>query len=81
MDVGVFVVDGVARGDSLVAAFERWVREHLSEPFRIGSAAEDLGVTVRSLQRAMQAQLGMYPRDFANDIRLEGARTCCGPHR
>lgn len=42
---------------------------------RTDRAAEftDLGVTERSLQRATQAELGMSPRDFVNDIRLEHA--------
>ncbi|MEV6280990.1 helix-turn-helix domain-containing protein [Nocardia sp. NPDC051832] len=63
----------VARGDALVTAFERWVRAHLSEPFRLSAAAGDLGTTARSLQRATKAELGISPRDFAGDIRLERA--------
>ncbi|WP_030518889.1 GlxA family transcriptional regulator [Nocardia sp. NRRL WC-3656] len=63
----------IARGDSLVAAFERWVRDHLSEQFRLVDAASSLGVTVRSLQRATQAEIGMSPRDFVDEIRLERA--------
>lgn len=63
----------VAAGDSLTAAFERWVREHIGEGFRISHAAAELGVTERSLQRATQAELGRSPRDFVDDIRLERA--------
>lgn len=63
----------VARGDSLVAGFERWVRAHLGEAFGIAEAAAGLGVTVRSLQRATQAEIGMSPRDFVDEIRLEHA--------
>ncbi|MGA4792077.1 GlxA family transcriptional regulator [Nocardia sp. AB354] len=63
----------IARGNSLVAAFERWAREHLSEQFRLVDAAHSLGVTVRSLQRATQAEIGMSPRDFIDEIRLERA--------
>ncbi|NKY88796.1 GlxA family transcriptional regulator [Nocardia veterana] len=63
----------IARGNSLVAAFERWVREHIAEQFRITDAARELGVTVRSLQRATQSEIGMSPRDFVNEIRLERA--------
>ncbi|NUS43066.1 MAG: helix-turn-helix domain-containing protein [Mycobacteriaceae bacterium] len=63
----------IARGNSLVAAFERWVRRHVSQPLHIEAVAQHLGVTVRSLERATQAELGMSPRDFANDIRLERA--------
>jgi transcriptional regulator GlxA family with amidase domain len=63
----------IARGDSLVAAFERWVRDHIAEQFQLADAARLLGVTVRSLQRATQAEIGMSPRDFVNEIRLERA--------
>lgn len=63
----------LARGDSLIAAFERWVRDHLTEPFQIADAARELGLTARSLQRAAQTELGMSPRDFVEEIRLERA--------
>lgn len=63
----------IARGDPLVAAFERWVRNHLSDPFRISTAAHVVGVTERTLQRATAAELGMSPREFINAIRLEQA--------
>ncbi|NNH68423.1 helix-turn-helix domain-containing protein [Nocardia uniformis] len=67
------VPEVVARGDSLVAAFERWIRANLTEPLPISAAARALGTTERSLQRATRAELGMTPREFANDIRLERA--------
>ncbi|MFE7796265.1 GlxA family transcriptional regulator [Nocardia sp. NPDC057440] len=67
------VSEVIAKGDSLVAAFERWVRDHLAEQFLISGAAQGLGVTERSLQRATHAELGMSPRDFVNEIRLERA--------
>lgn len=63
----------IARGDPLVVAFDRWVRDHLASSFRISTAARDLGVTERTLQRAMAAELGMSPREFVNAIRLEQA--------
>ncbi|NUP29849.1 MAG: helix-turn-helix domain-containing protein [Nocardia sp.] len=63
----------VARGNSLIVGYERWVREHLSEQFLIATAARELGVTERSLQRATRAALGMSPKDFADDIRLDRA--------
>lgn len=69
-----FVIPEVmARGNPLIAAFDRWVREHLADQFLIASAARALGVTERSLQRAVRAELGMSPKDFADDIRLERA--------
>ncbi|MEU6829104.1 helix-turn-helix domain-containing protein [Nocardia beijingensis] len=63
----------IARGDSVTAAFERWVRTHLGENFRISQAARAIGVTERSLQRATHAELGMSPTEFVHDIRLERA--------
>ncbi|MFE3443717.1 GlxA family transcriptional regulator [Nocardia sp. NPDC059180] len=69
----VVVPEVIARGNSVTAAFERWVRDHLDEQFLISAAAHALGVTERSLQRATHAELGMSPRDFVNDIRLERA--------
>ena len=67
------VSEVIARDNSLTAAFERWVREHISQQFRVSQAAHELGITERSLQRATQSELGMSPKDFADDIRLERA--------
>ncbi|MEU4311621.1 helix-turn-helix domain-containing protein [Nocardia sp. NPDC024068] len=63
----------VARSNPLVVRYEKWVREHISQQFLISTAARDLGVTERSLQRATRAALGMSPKDFADDIRLDRA--------
>ncbi|MEU1981310.1 helix-turn-helix domain-containing protein [Nocardia sp. NPDC019395] len=63
----------VARGNPLIVGYERWVREHISDQFLITTAARELGVTERSLQRATRAALGMSPKDFADDIRLDKA--------
>ncbi len=63
----------IARGNSLVAEFERWAREHIAEQFQIADSARALGVGVRSLQRATIAETGMSPRDFVNEVRLERA--------
>jgi transcriptional regulator GlxA family with amidase domain len=63
----------VARGNPLIVGYERWVREHISEQFLISAAARELGVTERSLQRATRSALGMSPKDFADDIRLDRA--------
>ena len=71
--LGFLIPRVVARADPLLAAFERWVRENLSNHFRISVAARTLGVTERTLQRATAAELGMSPRDFVNAIRVEQA--------
>ncbi|WP_067683654.1 GlxA family transcriptional regulator [Nocardia miyunensis] len=67
------VPEVVARNNSVTATFERWVRAHLAHQFRISQAAHELGITERSLQRATHAELGMSPKDFIDDIRLERA--------
>ncbi|WP_019926725.1 GlxA family transcriptional regulator [Nocardia sp. BMG111209] len=63
----------VARGNVLVADFERWVRTNLSEPMRLADVSRMLGASERGLQRAMQAELGKSPQEFVHDIRLERA--------
>ncbi len=70
---GHSVPEAVAQGNALIADLESWVRQHLDEQFRISDVAHELGVTERGLQRATQAELGMSPRDFVNEIRLEHA--------
>ncbi|NKY54958.1 GlxA family transcriptional regulator [Nocardia flavorosea] len=63
----------MARGNPLIAEFERWVRAHIADQFLIATAARELGISERSLQRVVRADLGMSPKDFADDIRLERA--------
>jgi transcriptional regulator GlxA family with amidase domain len=65
--------EAIARDNSLVTAFERWVRERIADQFAITDAARALSVTMRSLQRATHAELGMSPRDFVDEVRLERA--------
>lgn len=61
----------MARDNPVTAEFERWVREHISEQFRISEVAHELGLNERSLQRVTQAELGMSPKDFVDEIRLQ----------
>lgn len=56
-----------------VAAFERWVRDHLDEPLQVGQVAASIGVSERTLQRTTSTVLGMSPIDFIHDIRLDHA--------
>lgn len=56
-----------------VAAFERWVRDHLTEPLSIRKAAEAIGVSARTLQRRTMATMGLSPLAFANEVRLDEA--------
>jgi transcriptional regulator GlxA family with amidase domain len=63
----------LASGDPMVAAFERYIRDHLSAPIRIEEAAWAIGVSERTLQRATAATLGMSPLRFVQEVRLEQA--------
>ncbi|MEV8609962.1 helix-turn-helix domain-containing protein [Amycolatopsis sp. NPDC051373] len=63
----------LVRGNPLVAAFERRVRSRLGESLQVAALAGELGVTERSLQRTLQAELGMSPRELITEIRLQRA--------
>lgn len=63
----------LASHDTVVTAFERWVRDHLGDALRVGDAAVGIGVSERTLQRTTAAVLGMSPMDFVHEIRLEQA--------
>jgi len=68
------IPDFLAHADPLIARFERWVRENLGAGFSLQNAANELGVTPRTLQRRTEAVLGKTPIDFVQDIRVERAR-------
>jgi transcriptional regulator GlxA family with amidase domain len=59
--------------DPVVAAFEDWVRRHLSRPVTLDDAARAVGVSKRTLQRRTQAVLGISPVHFVQDLRIEQA--------
>ncbi|MFI9274370.1 GlxA family transcriptional regulator [Kitasatospora sp. NPDC052896] len=63
----------LARHDPTVAAFEAWVRARLAEPLNVPDAARALGVSERTLQRAVRRTLGSSPVRFVQDVRLEQA--------
>jgi transcriptional regulator GlxA family with amidase domain len=63
----------LASGHPTVAAFERYVRDNLSQPVSVAEAARAIGVSERTLQRATVRTLGMSPVRFTQEIRLEQA--------
>lgn len=63
----------LAESDPMIAAFERWVRDHMHRPVRVSDVAESLGVSERTLQRATSRVLGMSPVKFIQQIRLDRA--------
>jgi len=67
------IPSALAQRDPTVSAFERWVRERLSEPISNPQAAKAIGVSERTLQRAVQRTLGIAPIRFIQDLRIERA--------
>jgi transcriptional regulator GlxA family with amidase domain len=69
-----FAVPALLAGtDPTLAAFERWIRDHLAEPLLISEVSTKLGVSERTLQRSTAAVLGMSPLDFVQEVRLDQA--------
>ncbi len=67
------ITSALAQHDPLVAAFEHWARQHLDRPLALGDAARSLGVSERTLQRAVRRTLGTSPVRFVQDLRVEHA--------
>ena len=67
------IPSALAQADPTVAAFERWTREHLSEPISMSDAAKAIGVSERTLQRAVQRTIGTSPIRYVQDLRVERA--------
>jgi transcriptional regulator GlxA family with amidase domain len=67
------IPSALAQSDPTVAAFECWARERLAEPISIPQGAKAIGVSERTLQRAVQRTLGTSPIRFIQDLRLERA--------
>ena len=67
------IPSALAQSDPTVAAFERWTREHLTEPISMADAAKAIGVSERTLQRSVQRTIGTSPIRFVQDLRIERA--------
>ena len=67
------ITSALAQYDPTVAAFERWIREHIADPISIPDAARRLGVSERTLQRAVNNTLGTSPIRFVQNLRIEHA--------
>jgi transcriptional regulator GlxA family with amidase domain len=68
------IPSALAQSDPTVAAFERWIREHLAETMSLPDAAKAIGVSERTLQRSVQRTIGTSPIRFVQDLRIERAR-------
>jgi transcriptional regulator GlxA family with amidase domain len=67
------IPSALAQSDPIVAAFERWTREHLADPISMSAAAKAIGVSERTLQRSVQRTIGTSPLRFVQDLRIERA--------
>jgi transcriptional regulator GlxA family with amidase domain len=67
------IPSALAQSDPTVAAFERWIREHLAETVSLSDAAKAIGVSERTLQRSVQRTMGTSPIRFVQDLRIERA--------
>jgi transcriptional regulator GlxA family with amidase domain len=65
----------LARGDPLIARFEKWSRDHLKKGFSLQAAANALAVSPRALQRRCEAVFGKSPLAYFQDLRVERARS------
>jgi transcriptional regulator GlxA family with amidase domain len=59
--------------DAIVLAFERYVRQHLDEPFNAASVARAIGTSRRSLERRTRRTLDLTPLAIVQRLRLERA--------
>lgn len=67
------IPSALAQSDPIVAAFDRWIREHLAETISLPDAAKAIGVSERTLQRCVQRTIGTSPIRFVQDLRVERA--------
>jgi len=67
------ISDHLAHADPLVAGFDRWVRQHLSQGFKLEEAAAALATSKRTLARRLQEVLGKTPVNYVQDLRIERA--------
>src|SRR6202012_5816075 len=58
-------------GGPTLAAFDRYIRDHLAESMPIADAARALGLSDRTLQRVTRTTIGMSPIRFVQEVRLE----------
>ncbi len=67
------ISDHLAHADPLIARFDRWVREHMQQGFRLDEAASGLATSKRTLARRLQEVLGKTPLAYVQDLRIEHA--------
>jgi transcriptional regulator GlxA family with amidase domain len=66
-------LDHLHHDDPIVLAFERYVRQHLDEPFDASLTAGAIGASRRTLERRTRRVLGLTPLDIVQRLRVERA--------
>jgi transcriptional regulator GlxA family with amidase domain len=66
-------LDHLHHDDPIVLAFERYVRQHLDEPFDVSLTAVAIGASRRTLERRTRGVLGLTPLDIVQRLRVERA--------
>jgi transcriptional regulator GlxA family with amidase domain len=57
-----------------LADLRRWIISHLAQDLSVGALARQLGVTPRHVARIFNAELGIAPGEFVEQLRVEHAR-------
>lgn len=66
-------IDHLAHTDPLLLAFERYVRRHLARALDVPTIAAAIGASRRTLERRIEATLGMSPLALVQRLRVERA--------
>lgn len=73
-DQGSYIaLEVVSQADPMVREFERHVRSHLSEDLNLEKVADDLGTSMRTLERRVSETVGISPLAFIQRVRVERA--------
>ncbi|MDB5065687.1 MAG: putative AraC family transcriptional regulator [Chloroflexi bacterium] len=65
--------DHLQHDDPIVLAFERYVRQHIEQPFDASLAACAIATSRRTLERRTRQALGMSPLEMVQRLRIERA--------
>lgn len=63
----------LATVDPVLSGFDRYLRDNLARPFQVSDAAQALGISERTLQRATSAALGLPPIRYVQQVRVDHA--------
>lgn len=67
------ISDHLSHTDPLIEQFDRWVRQHITQPFSVEEAACALATTARTLSRRLHKTVGKNPTTYIQDLRIEQA--------